>query len=308
MTMLPTAAFDGELERLIDRLHDGERLRVWSIVITIFGDAVLPRGGVLALGALQQILQRLRIEAGAVRAATSRLAADGWLNRERRGRNSFYALTASGRHQFDLATRRIYAATPVAWSGDWTLCVVPEEAGGERSARRRLLRDLGFGTLGPTTFLRPETAAAPDATEALAGATVFRAEAQAAAGLPGLTASAWPLRQDAEDYAAFEAAFGPLLRGLPAGVIPDPLDALAARTLLIHEFRRIALRDPLLPAGLLPADWPGESARQLARRVYYRLVGPSEAWLDACRGAPDGPLPPPPPAFARRFGGQPLDD
>lgn len=305
MTKLrPAADFGSALDRLVDRLHDGDRLRVWSIVITVFGDAVLPRGGVLRLGALQQVLQRLRIEPGAVRAAMSRLAADGWLTRDRRGRNSFYALTPSGRHQFDLATRRIYAATPVAWSGGWTLCVVPEEAGGERSARRRLLRDLGFGTLGPTAFLRPETAVAPDATEALAGATVFGAEVLAEGPLAALTATAWPLRQDAEDYAAFAAGFAPLLRSLSESPPADGLGALAARTLLIHEFRRIALRDPLLPAALLPPDWPGDAARQMARDIYFRLVAPSEAWLDACDGAPDGLLPPPP-AFARRFGGAP---
>lgn len=34
-------------------------------------------------------------------------------------------------------------------------------------------------------------------------------------------------------------------------------DAFTARILLIHHYRRVVLRDPLLPSALLPADWPG---------------------------------------------------
>jgi len=60
-----------------------------------------------------------------------------------------------------------------------------------------------------------------------------------------------------------------------------PLEAIAARTLLVHEWRRIVLRDPGLPERLLPRDWPGAATRDLARGIYRALAGPSEAWLDA---------------------------
>lgn len=50
---------------------------------------------------------------------------------------------------------------------------------------------------------------------------------------------------------------------------------MAARTLLIHHWRRIALRDPGLPAALLPRDRTGEAARNQVRR----LLPDSEVWL-----------------------------
>ena len=298
-----TSKADTELQGLIERLHGNERLRVWSIVITVYGDSVAPRGGVLWLGALQTLMERLDIGSGALRAAMSRLAADGWLTRERRGRNSYYALAEAGRRDFDLATRRIYSAGPVDWDGVWTLCIAPEEAGEARDARRRALRTLGFGSLGPTVFLRPETAAAPDAAAALSGATVFTAEAQAANGYAGLVENAWPLEAAARGYASFIDAFTPLMAALETGGDLEPLSAMAARTLLIHDFRRAALRDPLLPDALRPADWPGAAARDLAARLYRGLLVASEAWLDACNGAPDGALAPPKPSFYGRFGG-----
>jgi phenylacetic acid degradation operon negative regulatory protein len=77
-----------------------------------------------------------------------------------------------------------------------------------------------------------------------------------------------------------------------------PLDAVAARTLLLHDWRRIVLRAPGLPLALLPRDWPGEEARSLTRELYGRLAEPSESWLA------EAGLPPlaRPDEFAGRFG------
>ncbi len=291
------------LESLIDRLHARERLRVWSIVITAYGDAIVPRGGVLRMGALQDLMERLRIEPGALRAATSRLAADGWLVRDKRGRRSYYSLSNAGNLSFALATMRIYAAGPIEWDGGWTICVAPEEAGEARDARRKALRELGFGTLGPTVFCRPETEAAPDAGAYLEGAVVFSARAPASEHLPPLTSAAWPLEETAAAYAELTAAFLPLLQSLQDGEELNPLAAMAARTLLIHDFRRAALKDPLLPQVLLPKAWPGGQAREMTAELYRLLLPASEAWLDACDGAPEGALPPVTKGFYGRFGG-----
>jgi phenylacetic acid degradation operon negative regulatory protein len=64
---------------------------------------------------------------------------------------------------------------------------------------------------------------------------------------------------------------------------------LLLRILLIHEFRRILLKDPEIPDIMLPANWPGETARSLARDLYRRIAGPTTDWvntelpvLDAC--------------------------
>ena len=74
-----------------------------------------------------------------------------------------------------------------------------------------------------------------------------------------------------------------------------------ARILMIHAYRRIVLRDPGLPALLLPDDWPGHAARALTGRIYRRLLAPSESYLDATPSNEDGPLPAPGGALSRRF-------
>ncbi|HET9536763.1 MAG TPA: PaaX family transcriptional regulator C-terminal domain-containing protein [Mesorhizobium sp.] len=280
------------LEVLIDRLHERGRLRVWSLVITVFGDAIVPRGGTVPLSVLQEIMSRLRIEPGALRTALSRLAADQWVIREKSGRNSLYSLDGHGRNAFDLATRRIYAGAPPAWDGVWTVAIPPPDA--TANARPDRLSEAGFIETGTGTWLRPETDRSSQADDAIQGMLVFRQRPILA---PETLAGFWKLSGTAEAYQAFEEAATPLASLLEKGALP-PLDAIAARTLLIHEWRRIVLHDPGLPAELLPRDWPGETVRRIACDIYAKLATPSEKWLDSAG------LPPltNPRQFAGRFG------
>ena len=79
--------------------------------------------------------------------------------------------------------------------------------------------------------------------------------------------------------------------------------AFQVRTLLIQEYRRILLRDPLLPAELLPAGWNGTAAYQLCRNLYQVVYQPADDFMSASFETADGPLPPPAPEFYKRFGG-----
>jgi phenylacetic acid degradation operon negative regulatory protein len=259
------------LDTLVLRLHSSGRLRVWSLVITVFGDAVAPRGGVVPLAVLQQVLGRLGVEPGAVRTALSRLTADGWVVRERQGRNSFYRLDERGRHAFDRATRRIYAGGPPDWAGRWTVAVAPPVQEADAPA----LLDSGFLQVAPRVFLRPDTRRADPADTALHGMLVIHGDsAEHPETLPAL----WPADALAGAYRQFMAKFLPLAGAAGSGYAA--LDAIALRTLLIHDWRRIVLRDPGLPTALLPRDWPGEDARGIVRTIYKDVLDASEDWLD----------------------------
>ena len=60
----------------------GAPSRTWSLIITLYGDAIVPRGGSVWLGTLLEFFRVLEIGDGVVRTAMSRLAADGWLGRQ----------------------------------------------------------------------------------------------------------------------------------------------------------------------------------------------------------------------------------
>ena len=82
--------------RATDGLLDGERLRAASFIVTIYGDVVEPRGGLLWMGTLIEVCARAGISETRVRTAVSRLVAAGRLEGTREGRRSFYRLTAGG--------------------------------------------------------------------------------------------------------------------------------------------------------------------------------------------------------------------
>ena len=63
------------------------------------------------------------------------------------------------------------------------------------------------------------------------------------------------------------------------------------------------LRDPLLPAELLPQGWHGVPAYQLCRNLYRQVYAAADEFLGEAMETADGPLPPPSPDFYRRFGG-----
>jgi phenylacetic acid degradation operon negative regulatory protein len=282
------------LRRILDSLK-AEPSRTWSIIITVYGDAIVPRGGSLWLGTLSAFLHAIDIGDGVVRTAMSRLAADGWLERSRVGRNSFYRLAERGRETFRTATEHIYNAHPPP-PGSGFVLVLPGN-GSDREATRMALQAAGFGSAGPGVWVAPAGTPVPaEAGDAL------RLDASADAGTRRrLAAQSWPLDQTASAYRRFLAEFEPLQTTLAAGGDLSDRDSFIARILLIHAWRRIVLRDPVLPADLLPPDWPGTAARALCADLYHRLLPASERWLDAHGQAEGGPLPPPGPELLQRF-------
>jgi phenylacetic acid degradation operon negative regulatory protein len=282
--------------------HSRRPVRAWSLIITLYGDAIVPRGGSLWLGSLIDIMALFRIDAGHVRTAMSRLTADGWLQREKVGRNSYYRLSRREEGSFNAATQRIYFSHAPAFDGRLRLALIGPGVGDRPSARPTLER-AGYAALTPTTYVAFADAAPPLKT--IKG--VFLVHADASDDARALATAAWKLGSLAASYRTFIDRFAPLDRALARVESIDGPDALVARVLLIHEFRRIVLRDPGLPAALLPADWPGSRARDLTARVYRRLVEPSERFLDIRAQDRRGPLPAPGPAFRRRFSAEQLE-
>jgi len=280
---------------LIRLFQAAKPVRAWSLIVTLYGDAIVPRGGSLWLGSLTQIMELFGIDAGHVRTAMSRLTAEGWLERDRVGRNSYYRLSRRGERDFLAATRRIYFTQARAFDGRLQLALLGPGVD-DRSAVRPMLERSGFVALTPTTYV--SIIDPPAEVEDLQGIFVLTTDADAAGS--ALAAAAWQLAPLAAAYRSFMAQFASLDEALSTETLSEP-DALVARTLLIHQFRRVVLRDPDLPKALLPNDWPGSAARTLAARLYRRVVPAAERFISQVGRNENGPLPSPEPGFAMRF-------
>jgi len=282
------------LARIVDQLKR-EPSRTGSIVITVFGDAIVPRGGSIWLGTLLEFFAAIDIDSGVVRTAMSRLAADGWLEREKVGRNSFYRLVKKGRQTFDAATKHIYDLHTSDWTGRFELLLIGRVE--DRDASRDALKNAGFGNPLPGVWVAPSGVPIP---EEAASAIRLEVSAEDDSGRRLLSES-WPLERTADAYLKFMKTFEPLRGWVSRRARLSDLEAFTARILLIHYYRRVVLRDPLLPAALLPADWPGRAARELCGEIYRGLLPASERWLDRNGLNEKGSLPAAGAELARRF-------
>src|SRR5258707_12652479 len=132
---------------LVARFRRQRPLRGGSLIVTLFGDAIMPRGGAVALRSLIDLTAPFGLNERLVRTATARLAQDGWLEGRREGKLSEYHLSDNGRERFAEATKRIYSGPDTAWSGRWTLAVLPPMRAADRKEIKQELIWRGFGEL-----------------------------------------------------------------------------------------------------------------------------------------------------------------
>jgi phenylacetic acid degradation operon negative regulatory protein len=302
---------DPQVTRWIARELAAAPPRAPSLTITIWGDAIAPHGGAVMLPGLIRLLEPFGVNARLTRTSVFRLARERWLAAKRIGRRSLYRLTPSGARRFEQAYRRIYAPPADSWNEEWELVIAGALPSRRRQALRNELHWGGFGVLAPGVHARPMQAgdaALPAAATDLSGLIVVRARDDAALHGGSLSAAvprAWDLARIAADYRKFLRRFGAVIerfrRASPDD--HDPQQCFVVRTLLIHEYRRVLLRDPRLPVALLPLDWPGAAAYALCRDFYRLTHRCAERHLAAVLEGPHGALPPANAAFYARFGG-----
>ncbi len=295
------------------RIRRGLDLRASSVLITIFGDSIAPRGQSVWLGSLIDLSRMFGLSPRLVRTSAARLKAADWLVSERIGRRSYYGLSDLGMQRVRHADRRIYDFNLSGWDGRWTLVVLNEAM--RASARQRLERELlweSFGRLARGVFAHPhadhqslhEIVSAAGAQDFVAVLSARSIEAYSRTSLPSIMRGTFRQTDVEGAWRQFLGRFRPVAGDLDA---LTPGEAFFVRTLLIHEYRRVLLRDPNLPEALLPASWPGIDARQLCESLYQKLLGGSEQFLQAHVRTSDGPLMKTPRSIVRRLaGGVPL--
>ena len=297
----------------IRRFLAEEPPRSKSIVVTIFGDSIAPRGGAAWLGSLIDVLAPFGINDRLVRTSVFRLAEEGWLESRREGRRSLYRLTSSGLRHFEHAYRRIYNLPSRQWDGRWTLALLPRAPNGaaERAELRRELEWEGFGLIAPGVFGHPaaDLSALADILQGLElQDKVFVISATNPDGFAGrpirdLIGQCWNLGDLVAGYHRFLARFAPMLELFRTSTPPAPEQAFLVRTLLIHSFRRVILHDPRIPAEMLPEDWPGHAAYELCRDLYRLSYRQAELYLTETLGGADGVPAEAAHYFYERFGG-----
>jgi phenylacetic acid degradation operon negative regulatory protein len=232
----------------------------------------------VTIAALVRLLEPLGFEPPAIRTAVSRMVRQDWLRPVRLADGPGYALTKRAERRLDEAATRIYRTRPSTWDGRWHLLVLEELP--TRGARDRLdssLRLIGYGPLGPTTWVAPRPS--PELPDVLDGVAARLFHGEHKGDDKDLAAKAWDLDVLGADYEAFVTEWLPLVSAVDGS---RPPEAFAASQRLLHAWRKFLFRDPGLPQSVLPPGWPGESAARFFDEHTLRLAPAAEAYLSDC--------------------------
>lgn len=283
-------------------------IRSGSLIISVFGDAIAPHGGSAWLGSIIEALEPFGVNERLARTSVSRLSKQGWLVAERIGRRSYYRLTETGLRRFDAASRRIYCEPTRKVADSWCLVLLDSIAATERDEVRKELGWLGFAALSSSVLAHPtndldEVKTCLASLDGGSNAIVFAAQPRSSTddALRAQVRDAWQLDELGSRYEAFLARFRPAYLAARQRLTISNQQAFCLRLLLIHEYRRILLRDPFLPTDLLPDLWQGTAAYQLCRNFYLALNGAAETYLAENLENAYGPLPPADRDFQQRF-------
>ena len=268
------------LKTILQELRDENSLKAWSIIVTFFGDSIAPRGGAVATSTVQEVMTELGIGSGAIRTALSRLCNGQWMERTRRGRSSFYRLSASKQQEFTDAATTIYQApATTANSPQDTVIII---ANPDHNLPAELLSH-SVQMAGSTACL---------AHTADVNCSALTNLGHLVAQLENNRLPDWVHRQLLPEHMVKRyAILTRRIEYLAQENITSPLDALAIRTLLIHEWRRVRLRHHTAATWFSDNDSPDSLCHRQVADFYCALNPCAEQWLDTQAQGPRGQLP-----------------
>lgn len=238
-----------EVKDLTLRLNGGQLPRVWSVLVTVFGELAQDKNARIEGRQINEILSLMGIKPEAIRVALHRLRKEGWITSAKEGRTSHYMLTDLGRRESAAASPLIYARDPLAETG-WLVLEHPSGQGAQ-----------GISVL-PHVYISEKRSLDKNALSLLITPDQ---------SLPDWVAERLCSHETAAQSALLAKELQTLNEVLRTGQSLEPTTARALRILIVHSWRRIALRVPSLPDALFPAQWAGAACRRHLADVLAQL-------------------------------------
>lgn len=249
-----------DFDRLKSQLTLGQDPRLWSLLVTVFGDLAPNHDDWISGMILNRITAAIDLKPEATRVALHRLRKDSWIESRRTGRRSDYRLTETGRRETEAAGPRIYATSGVDLPCRLLIAEPGTQAATADPHTVWLSADLALSTVRFVT--------------------------------DGITPCALPdrlpdwMRERLVDprlepvLIETERSFRALKTALAQPCDITQFQRTVLRLLVVHNWRRIALRMPLLPDAVFPKDWAGPQCRVLAAALLKQLSKPDLTDLD----------------------------
>ena len=259
-------------------------VRTSTIIFTLFGAYVNPRGGEIRIRNLIELVKPLGLSENAIRLALSRMMKQGLLRKRKVKRDIYYSLSKKGDSLMLGGKRHALEKEQKRWDKKWRLLVytIPESLRHLRDTLRNKLISMGFGSLGSSLWISPY-----DFNKKLSKlfrelkvtdyVETFEANYKGLHDSKKLTARAWDIKGLEKQYKEYLLKYNPLLtkykRNIKNKKKISPGDCFAHRFRLTAEYIDISLNDPMLPQEILPANWVGLKAKNICIE-YWKLLTP----------------------------------
>jgi phenylacetic acid degradation operon negative regulatory protein len=281
-----------------------------SIIVTLFGDVVSQHGEWIWLGSLIDALEPFGFNERSVRTSVYRLTQSDWLDVNKVGRKSYYCFTDSAKSHYERVARRLYTSEPPHWDGEWLLVMPVTVPEAKREEFKKSLLWQGFNLLATGVYAHPqsdrrsldETLIEQRLTKDVAVFSASMSDDYSQDVIKNLVNLKWDITELQEFYQSFLKFYRQLNTQIDLATV-SASECFMLRLALIHDYRRIILRDPDLPSELLPNGWVGYEARDLLKRLYKLLTKPSLNYIQESLQNAHGPIPHASSKFFQRFGG-----
>lgn len=239
--------------------------RVWSLLVTIFGDLALSTDARLSGTCLNALTAAIGIRPETTRVALHRLRKEGWIDSQRSGRQSRYGLTSLGRSQTEAARPRIYAA-----HGPVTPPVLVLDDPSTPFDADRLAGARGSVQIGPHAVVTLHAGDTPSDW-------VLPIDGQGAVPQWVSDKLCPPEVQAASQTLAHRLTELAKTGGFEHLTL---LHRVALREIVLHEWRRLVLRVPEFPDALFSGGWHGAACRAAFAELLSALPLPDLARLE----------------------------
>lgn len=263
------------------------------LLVTLIAEFRTVHDGSVPSSVLVDVFEDFGISVDATRTALSRLVLRSIFVRQKTGRSTSYALSATASQMMrDDRDRIFHFGERQPWDGQWTLVAfsVAEAQRERRYALRSQLRGLGFAPLfdglwGAAFATEHDARRALDVAQ-VTESLIMRGEIREFGVKLERFHIAWKLDEVAVQYKNFIDSITPVIARAEDGLI-SPAEALLVRTRIMDDWRTFPIQDPGLPEQFLPTDWPRERAQRLFLQAYELLRPSAELRLKALLTPPD---------------------
>ena len=281
------------------------RISCTSMVVTIFGDIVSQHGSWLWLSSLIKTLEPFGFNDRQVRTSVYRLVQSNWLQGNKVGRCSYYCFT-------DFAMAH-YASDQADGNKNWILVLPISVPNDKKEEFRKSLLWQGFNTLVSGLYAHPscDTSSLDEAIHelGLAGNVIILngsvADLNSQSVIKTLIKDRWQLSELETSYRDFLNFYRPLCQQIlnkhDKSEQLSTTECFLLRAILIHDYRRILLRDPDFPQAMLSLGWVGYEAHDLVKKMYKVLGEPSTTYIEENMNNAQGKLPEASNKFHQRF-------